>query len=151
MSDERNRQLTVLLVEDDPNDALLVRRAFERGVGPTTLLHFGDGDSAIRYLAKEPPYDTRNDSPKRTIMLLDIKLPKRSGFDVLSWTRSQSNGLRRLPILMLTSSGQQADIDRAFELGATAYLRKPSRPQVLSEMVTDLKNFWVKWAEVPEI
>jgi CheY-like chemotaxis protein len=52
---------------------------------------------------------------------------------------------------MLTSSGQKSDIDRAFELGATAYLQKPSRPRLLSEMITDLKNFWVKWAEVPEI
>ncbi len=151
MSEERNRQLTVLLVEDDPNDALLVRTVFERAVGTATLVHFGDGDAAIRYLAKDPPYDTRDDPPKPTMMLLDIKLPKRSGFDVLSWTRSQSSALRRLPILMLTSSGQQADIDRAFELGATAYLQKPSRPRVLSEMVTDLKNFWIKWAEVPEI
>jgi CheY-like chemotaxis protein len=151
MNEEGNRQLTVLLVEDDPNDALLVSTAFQRAADMTTLIHFGDGDSAIRYLAKESPYDTRDDSPKPTMMLLDIKLPKRSGFDVLTWIRSQSNALRRLPILMLTSSGQKADIDRAFELGATAYLQKPSRPRVLSEMVTDLKNFWVKWAEIPEV
>jgi DNA-binding response OmpR family regulator len=151
VSEGKNRQITVLLVEDDPNDAFLVSTAFQRAVGETTLVHFGDGDSAMRYLAKEAPYDTREDSPKPTMMLLDIKLPKRSGFDVLTWTRGQSNALRRMPILMLTSSGQKSDIDRAFELGATAYLQKPSRPRLLSEMITDLKNFWVKWAEVPEI
>ena len=64
------------------------------------------------------------------MMLLDIKLPRRSGFEILSWTRGQTNTLKRLPILMLTSFGRQADIDQAFELGATAYLQKSSRGEI---------------------
>ena len=147
MNQNTLREVTVLLVEDDANDALLVRTALERVGGDLRLVQFGDGDAAVRYLAGQPPYDSRADSPRPTVMLLDIKLPRRSGFEILSWARSQPNALKRLPILMLTSSGQKDDIDRAFELGATAYLRKPSRAKMLSEMMVDLKNFWVKWAE----
>jgi CheY-like chemotaxis protein len=145
------RRITVVLVEDDPNDVLLIRRALERTSGEMTLIHLSDGDAAVQYLAGEGPYENRMESPTPTIMLLDIKLPRRSGFEVLTWARSQSTAAKRIPILMLTSSGQKADIDRAFELGATAYLRKPSRAKMLSELVADLKNFWIKWGEIPEV
>lgn len=146
-----SRRITVVLVEDDPNDVLLIRRAFERVGGDMTLIHLSDGDAAIQYLAGEEPYQDRLTSPVPTIMLLDIKLPRRSGFEVLNWARSQPTSAKRIPILMLTSSGQKADIDRAYDLGATAYLRKPSRSKLLSELVADLKNFWIKWGEIPEV
>jgi CheY-like chemotaxis protein len=146
-----SQRITVILVEDDPNDVLLIRRAFERTGGDMALVHLSDGEAALQYLAGEPPYDKRVSSPSPTIMLLDIKLPRRSGFEVLSWARSQTTATRRLPILILTSSTQKADIDRAFDLGATAYLRKPSRSKSLSELVADLKSFWVKWGEIPEL
>jgi CheY-like chemotaxis protein len=146
-----SRRITVVLVEDDPNDVLLIRRAFERTGGEMTLIHLSDGDAAVQYLAGQEPYHARLESPCPTIMLLDIKLPRRSGFEVLSWARSQTTAAKRIPILMLTSSGQKADIDRAYDLGATAYLRKPSRAKLLSELVADLKTFWLKWGEIPEI
>jgi CheY-like chemotaxis protein len=146
-----SRRITVVLVEDDPNDVLLIRRAFERTGGEMTLIHLSDGEAAIQYLAGQEPYENRLTSPAPTIMLLDIKLPRRSGFEVLNWVRSQPTPAKRIPILMLTSSGQKADIDRAYDLGATAYLRKPSRSKSLSELVADLKNFWIKWGEIPEV
>jgi CheY-like chemotaxis protein len=143
--------MTVVLVEDDPNDATLIRMAFERTAGEMGFVHLSDGDSAVTYLAAERPYEARAHSRTPMLMLLDIKLQRRSGFDVLKWARSQPAPISRLPILMLTSSAEIADVDRAFDLGATAYLRKPSRTKLLSEMVGDLKNFWVKWTETPEI
>jgi CheY-like chemotaxis protein len=146
-----SKHINVILVEDDPNDVFLIRRAFERTGGEMALVHLSDGEAAMQYLAGEAPYDKRALSPSPTIMLLDIKLPRRSGFEVLSWARSQTNATRRMPILILTSSSQKADVDRAFDLGATAYLRKPSRSRALSELVADLKSFWVKWGEIPEI
>lgn len=146
-----SKRISVILVEDDPNDVLLIRRAFEHTGGDMALVHLSDGEAAVQYLAGEPPYQKRVLSPCPTIMLLDIKLPRRSGFEVLDWARSQNNATRRMPILILTSSSQKADVDRAFDLGATAYLRKPSRSKSLSEMVADLKSFWMKWGEIPEI
>jgi len=143
--------MTVVLVEDDPNDAMLVRMAFERTAGEMGFVHLIDGDAAVTYLAREGPYEGRAQARTPMLMLLDIKLPRRSGFDVLKWARSQPAPICRLPILMLTSSAETADVDRAFDLGATAYIRKPSRTKLLSEMVSDLKNFWVKWTEAPEV
>jgi CheY-like chemotaxis protein len=145
------RRITVVLVEDDPNDALLIRMAFERTAGEMGFVHLLDGDAAVRYLAGESPYDGRAQSPAPTMMLLDIKLPRRSGFDVLKWARTQPAPINRVPILMLTSSIQKSDVDRAFDLGASAYIRKPSKTKQLSEMVADLKTFWIKWAETPEV
>jgi CheY-like chemotaxis protein len=146
-----SQRVNVILVEDDPNDVLLIRRAFERTAGEMALVHLSDGEAAIQYLAGEAPYDNRVSPPSPTIMLLDLKLPRRSGFEVLSWARSQSTATRRVPILILTSSSQKADVDRAFDLGATAYLRKPSHSKSLSELVADLKSFWIKWGEIPEL
>jgi len=146
-----NQPITVVLVEDDPNDAMLIRRAFERTTGEMGFIHLSDGDAAVRYLASEPPYDNRSRSATKLMVLLDIKLPRRSGFDVLRWVRTQPAPTCRVPILMLTSSDQKADIDRSFDLGATAYLRKPSRTKLLSEMMSDFKTFWIKWSETPEI
>ncbi len=146
-----SRAITVVLVEDDPNDAMLIRRAFERTTGEMGFVHLSDGDAAVRYLAGESPYQERLNSTFRLMLLLDIKLPRRSGFDVLHWARTQPAPLCRVPILMLTSSNQRTDVDRAFDLGATAFIRKPSRINLLSEMVGDLKNFWMKWGEMPEV
>ena len=145
------QRMTVVLVEDDENDAMLIRMAFERTAGEMGFVHLPDGDAAVTYLAGEGAYEGRAHARTPMLMLLDIKLPRRSGFDVLTWARSQPAPICRLPILMLTSSGQTSDVDRAFDLGATAYIRKPSRTKLLSEMVGDLKNFWVKWAETPEV
>ena len=145
------QRITVVLVEDDPNDAMLIRMAFERTAGEMGFIHLTEGDAAIKYLAGESPYDTRAQSPAPTMMLLDIKLPRRSGFEVLTWARTQPAPINRLPILMLTSSVQKSDVERAFDLGASAYIRKPSKTKQLSELVGDLKTFWIKWAEVPEV
>lgn len=145
------QRTTVVLVEDDPNDATLIRMAFERMAGEMGFVHLSDGDAAVTYLAAEGVYEERTHLRTPMLMLLDIKLPRRSGFDVLKWARSQPAPISRLPILMLTSSAETADVDRAFDLGATAYIRKPSRTKLLSEMVVDVKNFWVKWSELPEV
>lgn len=84
-------------------------------------------------------------------MLLDIKLPKRSGFEVLLWLRSQGGPIKRLPTLMFTSSKHQVDINLAFERGANAYLTKPDSIRELTSLLGDLKNFWLKRVELPDI
>lgn len=84
-------------------------------------------------------------------MLLDIKLPKRSGFEVLLWLRSQGGPIKRLPTLMFTSSKHQVDINLAFERGANACLTKPDSIRELTSLLGDLKNFWLKRVELPDI
>lgn len=141
----------ILLVEDNTFDAQLIQAALGRTPGEINLVRVDDGDKAVDYLAGAAPFDDRAKYPVPVTMLLDIKLPKRSGFEVLEWLRSQEGPVKRLPTLMLTSSKHQVDINRAFEHGANAYLTKPDSIKELTSLLGELKNFWLKRVELPEI
>ena len=141
----------VLLVEDNVFDVKLIQAALVRTPGEINLVSVDDGDKAVDYLAGAAPYDDRNKYPVPITMLLDIKLPKRTGFEVLEWLRSQEGPIRRLPALMLTSSKHQVDINQAFERGANAYLTKPDSIKELTGLLGELKNFWLNRIEFPEV
>jgi DNA-binding response OmpR family regulator len=96
-------------------------------------------------------FGDREKYPLPVTMLLDIKLPKRSGLEVLQWLRSQDGPLKRLPVMMLTSSSHRIDVNRAFERGANAYFMKPENIKDLSALLSDLKSFWLRWVEFPDV
>jgi CheY-like chemotaxis protein len=121
MSQERN---LVLLVEDDPNDILFVERAFRNLGVSTTLRVVNDGQEAMDYLLGRGRYQDRAAFPLPALMLLDLKLPRKSGHEVLSELRGHS-GLRTIPVVVLTSSQEASDIERAKELGVRGYHTKP--------------------------
>lgn len=141
---------TILLVEDNPDDALLIRRAFKKAnlVNPLQLVD--DGEKAIAYLSRAAPYDDRTRYPMPVLVLLDLKLPRRSGFEVLQWARSPQ-GIKRLPIVVLTSSGETVDINTAYDLGANSYLVKPVGFDALFDMVKILQPYWLIMNERPEV
>lgn len=141
----------VLLVEDDVSDAQLIKIALGRTPGEVNLIRIEDGDKAVDYLTGAAPYDDREKYPLPLTMLLDIKLPKRSGLELLQWLRSQAGPLKRLPVMMLTSSSHRIDVNRAFERGANAYFTKPESLKELVAMLADLKSFWLRWVEFPDI
>jgi CheY-like chemotaxis protein len=130
---------TILVVDDDENDLLMLERALqEAGVGnPVQTLH--DGNEAIQYLKGEGPYSDREKSPLPCLMLLDLKLPKCNGFQVLDWRRNQQD-LQHFPIIILSGSNLQTDIQRALELGATAYCEKPVGLNRLILMAKELRE-----------
>ena len=103
-----DRRGTILLVEDDPNDVALTQLAFEQARFTNPLQVVGDGEQAIAYLAGRAPYADRTRNPWPILVLLDLKLPRASGFEVLTWIRSVPN-VRRLPVVVLTSSAQSPD------------------------------------------
>lgn len=141
---------TILLVEDELDDAQLLTRAFRKaGIG-NPVRHLQDGDMAIAYLAGQPPYADRERNPYPTVILLDLKLPRRSGFEVLEWLRAQP-GLRRLPVVVLTSSGQNEDVNRAYDLGANSYLVKPASTAALQEMVKNINAYWVETNRLADV
>jgi CheY-like chemotaxis protein len=142
------RSGTILLVEDDPNDVALTQLAFERVGLLNPLDVVGDGEQAIAYLAGQPPYAERDGLP--ILVLLDLKLPRRSGFDVLAWMRSMP-GVRRLPVVILTSSAQLLDINRAYDAGANSYLVKPVPFEGLLRLVEALGLYWLSTNEGPLI
>lgn len=144
------RRGDVLLVEDDPNDVLLMRRAFKMAGIEAALHVVGDGMTAIEYLSGVGEYADRGRYPLPSLMLLDLKLPRRSGHEVLAWLRQES-ALRRLPVTVLTASRESLDVERAYELGANSYLVKPTAFSALLELVSALGRYWLLLNERPEL
>ncbi len=145
-----NSANSILIVEDDANDILLLRRAFSKA-GLVNPVHVAsDGDMAVDYLQGNGVYRDRAKHPLPVLILLDLKLPRRSGHEVLNWLRAQS-GLRRIPVVILTSSKESKDLDRAYDEGANSYLIKPADPADLLEMVKQLNLYWMVFNEKPDI
>jgi CheY-like chemotaxis protein len=141
----------VLLVEDDPADARLIQRAFEKADIGASVTRIPNGDDAVAYLAGDQPFDNRNSYPLPAIILLDIKLPRRSGFEVLRWLRSRSDGLQRIPVVMLTSSRHTVDVNRAYDLGANSYLTKPDTNEQLTKLLSTFDQYWMSYNEQPSL
>lgn len=133
---------TVLLVEDNPDDVLLTTRAFKRANLFSPIQVVEDGDKAVSYLSGAPPYDDRDRHPLPVLVLMDLKLPRRSGLEVLKWIRSVP-ALKALPVVVLTSSSEDRDVNSAYDLGANSYLVKPVGFDALFDMVKILQPYWV--------
>ena len=129
----------VLLIEDDPESAELLRIAFQKAGLKRPLRILPDGDKAVAYLSGEPPYDDPVENPAPCLVLLDLKLPRRSGLEVLSWLRSRVN-TRPLPVMMMTSSAAERDIEEALRLGIQAYCVKPSDFEDLKKLARIIRR-----------
>lgn len=141
---------TILLVEDDSNDVLLIQRSFRTARLANPLQVVVDGEEAVAYLSGQGPYADRERSPLPVMMLLDLKLPRKSGFEVLEWLRQQP-GLKRLPVVVLTGSQETTDIDRAYDLGVNSYLVKPVTATGLLDMVKAFDLYWLILNEKPNV
>ena len=140
----------VLIAEDDPSDVFLLKRAFQLAQVSATLHFVRDGQEAIDYLEGQNGYKDRTAHPLPDLLLLDLKMPRLNGFDVLSWLRRQP-GLKRLLVTVLTSSDQPDDINRAYDLGANSYLLKPHNSGQLSELVAQVKRYWLDLNQRPAV
>jgi len=134
----------ILLAEDDPNDVLLIQRAFRKAGLGDVLKSVRDGNQAIEYLAGRGKYADRHAHPLPFLILLDLKMPGTDGFEVLQWVRADPE-LKRLLVVVLTSSNLQADVDRAYDLGANSYLVKPVE---FDETVNMIQRFEAYWTEL---
>ena len=136
-------QNVLLHVEDDPNDVLLLQRAFRKANAALTINAVTDGDKAVAYLSGADEFADREKYPLPTVVLLDLKMPRKSGLEVLLWLRKQPQ-LRHLIVVFLTSSNSAEDIRLAYEAGANSYLVKPVE---FTEMVELIRNVVVYWLE----
>lgn len=141
---------TILLVEDDRNDIMLIQRAFTKAGIANPLMVVGDGTDAIAYLRGEGAYADRTRYPIPILVLLDLKLPKKNGFEVLEWMKNDAE-LRKIPVVVLTSSSEHPDINRAYALGANSYLVKPVSFDALHEMVKTLHLYWLVMNAHPDV
>lgn len=135
------QSFTILHVEDDPNDVLLVERAMKKANSPVVLRSVGDGDKAVAYLKGDESFSNREQFPFPSLVLLDLKMPRKSGLEVLTWIREQPD-LKRLPVVVFTSSKHDHDINLAYDLGANSYLVKPVGFDALLETVKQIHAYW---------
>ena len=138
----------ILLVEDDPNDALLAQRALQRAGASQEILHLQDGEEAINYLSGKPPFGDRSRYPMPSLVLLDLKMPRMSGFDVLSWLQAQPQ-LAALPVVVLTGSIEPQDFENAKKLGAVGYEVKPIDFGKLVEIAKGIDARWLGQLQKP--
>jgi CheY-like chemotaxis protein len=146
MSDEP----AILLAEDREDDVILIRRAFSRANFLTPLLVVKNGEEVISYLKGEPPYDDRGNYPLPAVLLLDLKMPRKDGFEVLRWIRQQ-RGFDTLRVLVLTSSKASQDISLAYQLGANSFLVKPTDFGDLVQLTQFIEGFWLQFNEAIQI
>lgn len=144
-------QAHILLVEDEPNDVFLIQRAFRKANLLNPIQAVSDGEQAIAYLTGQKEFGDRQKYPMPVLILLDLKLPRKTGLEVLAWLREQPAPLKRVPVVVLTSSKQSTDINRAYDLGANSYLVKPVAFEGLLQMVKALDLYWLILNEKPEI
>ena len=143
-------QNVLLHVEDDPNDVLLLQRAFRKANGALTIQADTDGDKAVAYLSGADEFADREKYPLPTVVLLDLKMPRKSGLEVLAWVRGQQN-LRRLIVIVFTSSKHDEDVNKAYELGANSYLVKPVGFDMLVDVAKMIQQYWINTNERPQI
>jgi len=142
--------VSILVADDDAQDTMLVRMAAERAGLGVRLNSVSDGEQAIDYLMGRDRYADRHSHPFPSMMLLDLKMPGMSGFDVLDFVRQDQN-LRRLPIVIFSSSDDPKDIRRAYDSGANSYLCKPHSTGDLSALLKALEEYWCKFNHFPPI
>lgn len=143
------RRDTLLLVEDNPDDVALFKRALLKTALDFPLQVVSDGEAAIAYLSGAGPYADRSKHPLPRLVLMDLKLPRKSGHEVLEWLRADPE-LRRLPVVVLTSSREISDINRAYDNCANSYLVKPFGFDGLTDMVRTLYDYWLKMNETTD-
>ncbi len=138
----------ILLVEDSPRDAELILGALRENNLANDVVHVRDGAEALDYLYRRGQFASRVDG-QPALMLLDLKLPKVDGLEVLRLIKAEA-ALKMIPVVMMTSSREEQDLVRSYELGANAYVVKPMKFQDFVEAVKQVSGFWAVLNELPQ-
>jgi CheY-like chemotaxis protein len=133
---------TVLHVDDDPNDTALLEAARRKAEIEFRLENVGDGDQAMAYLNGSGPYANRTRHPWPRLILLDLKMPRATGFEILKWIRGHPD-CKDLPVVVLSGSELQEDVRQAYSMGANSYLVKPLGFEALVQLVRNITSVWL--------
>lgn len=140
---------TILLVEDSPEDAEAVFRAFRKSGLINPLKHCSDGDAALDYLHRRGPCAEPGKAPLPSIILLDLNMPGTDGREVLADLK-RSDDLRTIPVVVLTTSSDERDIENCYEIGANSYVRKPVDLEGFMNAIRLLKDYWLEIVILPK-
>jgi CheY-like chemotaxis protein len=135
----------ILLVEDNPDDIVITKRALAKGRIRNKLYVVHDGEEAIDFFKKRGKH---KNAPKPTLVLLDLKMPRLDGFEVLKEVKSDEN-LKSIPIIVLTSSERDKDIDLAYKLGCNSYIIKPVNFDNFIKTIISIKYYWLTISKIP--
>ena len=143
-----NTEIEILLVEDNTNDAELTIRALHKKNIANSIIHLKDGASALDFLFGKREFEYRNINNKPKIILLDLKMPKVDGLEVLR--RIKTDELKtKIPVVVITSSRENPDIERAYSLGAHSYIVKPVDFEGFSKAISELGFYWLLLNQPP--
>ena len=137
------RDAPLLYVEDDENDVFFMRWAFEHAGVSARLQVVGNGKDAVDYIAGKGKFSDRTKHPWPCVVILDLNLPYKSGFEVLEWIRSQAE-FKNLPVVIFTASDQVSDMEKATQLTANDFVTKPSSPTHLVEFARKISTQWLE-------
>ncbi|HET9742809.1 MAG TPA: response regulator [Terriglobales bacterium] len=141
---------SILMVEDEASDAILLLRGFEKAGVLNPITHLKNGDEALAYLAGIGQYVDRSKYPLPVLILLDLKLPGMSGLQLLQWLRTQRE-IRRIPVVVLTLDRSPSSINAAYDLGANSYLVKPGDPVEIAKVIEAIQRYWIELNEPPPL
>ena len=148
MTAQADRPATILLVEDNPDHVVLIRRSFAEHDARASLMAVSDGEEALDYLFRRGEWSDPEKSPRPNLILLDLRLPKLSGFRVLEEVK-RSPDLVDIPVVILTTSHADADMDRAYSGHANSYLVKPVEFDRFLQLAGDIGRYWLQWNRHP--
>jgi len=144
----KGNSVPILMAEDDPDDWMLVKEAFEESNLLTELFFVEDGEQLMNFLYHKEEYIDPVKAPRPGLILLDLNMPKKDGREVLQEIKSDSN-LRQIPVIVLSTSRIEDDIIQSYHLGANSFITKPVTFQGLVDMVKSLGKYWFQIVELP--
>jgi CheY-like chemotaxis protein len=133
---------TILLIEDEATDAILIQRAFEKVGIRNPIAHLTNGDRALAYFEGINEYSDRLWFPLPILVILDLKLPGMGGLQLLKWIRTKRD-LRLIPVVVLTGSANSTDVQAAYEAGANSYLIKPADRNEIVRVIEAVEQYWM--------
>lgn len=142
--------LSILLVEDNLGHAKLIMRSFENHQVGNKIMHVSDGEEALNYLYRKEKYTDLSIEQRPNLILLDLRIPKIDGLEVLRIIKNDKM-LYKIPVVILTTSETESDIDKAYQYYANSYLVKPVDFTKFTQMMKDLGFYWLGWNVQPEI
>ncbi len=148
MKTKEGKVITILLADDDPDDRQLTRDAFAENRLANVLNTVEDGEELLEYLQRRGRYADKRDEPLPGLILLDLNMPRKDGREALKEIKADAN-LRRIPIVVLTTSKAEEDILRTYDLGVNSYITKPVTFKSLVELIKLLGRYWFEVVELP--
>lgn len=144
----QGKGITILLAEDDADDRLLVREALTESRVVNELRCVEDGEELIDYLHRRGRYADPEESPRPGLVLLDLNMPRKDGREALREIKADPD-LKRIPVVVMTTSKAEEDIFRSYDLGANSYITKPVTFERLVELMKVLGRYWIEFVELP--